>query len=424
MGRALLYGLPPAALWAAAVGKLPALRRDPHNPRVRAYWLALVALALAITVLRPPWGTAPTSTIEVRQLPRLVGHSLVLVNLCAVEAFLAYSVYPKQRARARVQRRMWALAAAVVVMAIAFTVGSGRSGTVGAVAPTGTVTPFLVYWLAFYAYLGVALVNMTRLNLRWARQTDREVLQLGLRLTAAGALCGLTLLSYALLYLAADQLGWPPRHLLGDQPHITQLLLAATVLLVVIGTTMPAWGPRVGLPSLLRWAGRYRAHRRLYPLWRDLCQAVPDVALMPPTGVWRDRLRLRRLEFWLHRRVIEIRDARLALRPYLDPEVAGNATELGRQAGLDGEELHALVEAATLAAAMHASRTAQARAAAGEPMAAPGGADLDAHLESEMAWLGKVADAYRRSPLVRAVVASRQAPQSAATQRPESLQQP
>lgn len=63
-----------------------------------------------------------------------------------------------------------------------------------------------------------------------------------------------------------------------------------------------------------RWYRDYRSLRCLYPLWRDLCRRVPSVALVPPPSALRDRLRIRHLDFWLARRVVEIQDARRALR--------------------------------------------------------------------------------------------------------------
>jgi hypothetical protein len=409
VGRALLYGLPPAALWAAVFGKLPALRRSPRDPRIRAYWLGLLALALSVTLLRPPWRSSISSdsAIAVREFHRLIGHSLVLVCLWGVEAFSAYSVYPEAQARAHVQRRLWLLAGTVAVMIAAFLAGKGVE--VG--DRPGALSPFLFYWLPFHTYLGLALVNMIRLNWQWARQTDRAVLGLGLRLTTVGAVFGLAEVAYSLPYLVATQLGWPPRQLLGNQLLITQLLLAATVLPVVVGTTMPAWGPRVGLPRLLVWVGRYRAYLGLYPLWRALCQAVPDVALQAPTSAVADAWTGRRqLGFRLQRRCTEIRDAQLALRPWIDPQATEAAVRLGRQAGLAGEDLQAVVEAASLAAAIQA-KTGRWPPTKG-PTSAPwgqGGGDLD----TESAWLGRVAVAYRRSLIVRAVLTDQQAQQQA-----------
>jgi hypothetical protein len=146
------------------------------------------------------------------------------------------------------------------------------------------------------------------------------------------------------------------------------------------------------------------------------------------------------MTFRLQRRCVEIRDGQVKLRPWRDPRAANTAQELGRRAGLDGEALEAVVEAATLLAAAQLRRRAAAigeklgrraglddealekvvvaatraavpantdrQPARGEPGEAegPGGGDLD----SENAWLGKVAAA-RRSRVVHTVLARQRA---------------
>jgi hypothetical protein len=263
--------------------------------------------------------------------------------------------------------------------------------------------------------LATGLVNMIRLNWRWANQTDRVDLRLGLRLTTVGAMFGLAEVAYSVPFLTANQLGWPPPAAVGDHAFYSQLLLAATVVPVVVGTTMPAWGPRVGLPRLLVWAGRYRAYLRLYPLWRALCQAVPEVALEAPTSAVADAWRGRQqLGFQLQRRCTEIRDAQLKLRPWANPQAAEAAMALGRQAGLDGEKLQAVVEGASLAAAVQAKTRRWPPATAPTPAASgQGGGDLD----TESAWLGRIAVAYRRSPIVQAILAADQQAQWQTVQR-------
>jgi membrane-associated phospholipid phosphatase len=410
MGRTLLLGAPVTLLWAAAIGKLPALRRQPDNRALRAYWLALLALAVAVTVLLPPIQLAVDHATGVPNLARLLGHSLALVNACAAQAFLLYSSYQVPSARPRVRRRGWALAVTLALMGALFILGKVQNETLDFIGRYGTATPILVYWLIFLTYLGLALVDVVRLSWRWARLTDQAVLGLGLRVTAAGGVIGLCYVGYDLLFLAASHFG--RARLLGNQPLTTQVLIAGAIALIVLGSTMPAWARRVGLPRLLRWASHYRAHRRLYPLWRRLCQVVPEVALVPPPSPQRDALTMWNLDFGLHRRVIEIHDARLALRPYLDPWVADTATELCRRAGLDGDDLRAVVEATSLAAAVHAK--AQGRPATqARTVTAVGGGDL----ESESGWLVKVATAYARSPLVPAVLTRQQTEQDATVHR-------
>lgn len=401
MGRALLYAAPPVLLWAAVLGRLPAVRRRSTTPAARAWWLALLSLAAAVTVLIPPVQLAVDRTVGMGNLALLVGHSLALGCACGAQSFLLYSNYPPAAAAPKVHRQVWVLLGTLTAMTALFTVGQAQHKSFDLLSRDVTAWPVLCYWLLFLGVLGAAVVNAVRLIWRWAGLTDQELLRGGLRLLAAGAAVGIVYVGYDLVFLAASQLGQP--QWLGDQQLITQSLSVTSVLLMVVGFTIPRWGPRVGLPRLLRWARRYRAHRRLYPLWRDLCQVFPDVALVHPTTWWRDAVAVPDLDFALHRRVIELRDARLRLRPYLDAEIAQNAAELGRHAGLDGEQLHVVVVAASLVAAMGAKAGGQPAHPGWSAAAEPGGTDLPADLESESAWWMKVAAAYR-SPLVRTLI--------------------
>jgi hypothetical protein len=420
MGRLLLYAAPPVLLWATVLGRLPAIRRRPNDPVLRAYWLALLSLAAAVTVLIPPVQLFVDRRVGVPHLALLVGQGLALGCACAAQAFLLYSSYPEAEADPKMRRQVWTLAGTLMAMATLFVAGHAHHLRFDLRGRDGTAWPVLLYWSLYLGSLGLALVNSVRLIWRWARQTDRELLRGGLRLLTAGAAVGLVYVGYDLVFLAASQLG--QAQLLGDQQLITQGLSVASVLLIVVGFTMPAWGPRVGLPRLLRWARRYRARWRLYPLWRDLCQVVPDVALVHPTARWRDAVAVQDLGFALHRRVIELRDARLRLRPYLNPEVAKTATELGRQASLAGEGLHTVVVAASLAAAMDAKVHGRPPLLGERSASAdPGGTDLPADLDSESVWWVKVATAFR-SPLVRDVIV--QHPQRATAEQARSSQGP
>ena len=134
-------------------------------------------------------------------------------------------------------------------------------------------------------------------------------------------------------------------------------------------------------PSLAR-----RALRQLRPLHSALRETVPEATGAVACRFWPAA------SFRLHRQVIQIRDAALALRPYRDPQVAAVATRAARAAGLAGGDLAAAVEASVLSAAMRA-RTA------GDPMRnVAGHAGLSPvtgpDLRSEAACLVKVARAF------------------------------
>jgi hypothetical protein len=93
--------------------------------------------------------------------------------------------------------------------------------------------------------------------------------------------------------------------------------------LVVAAATVTLWGARLVAPC--RWLRAYRRYRALEPLWSALHAELPEIALTVP-GPGR-RIPLWQAEFALYRRIIEIRDAQLALRPYVEP--AGAARPCG-----------------------------------------------------------------------------------------------
>jgi hypothetical protein len=135
--------------------------------------------------------------------------------------------------------------------------------------------------------------------------------------------------------------------------------------------------------SLSRWF-----LRQLKPLHSALLDAVPEAGR--PVGPAPESARLR-----LHRQVVEIRDAALALRPYRTAGVAGHAAAVARVAGLRGEPYAASVEAGSLAGAIAASRQ-------GPPVSQPESSawrvpfDPRPDLRSEAAWLARVSRAFAR----------------------------
>lgn len=130
----------------------------------------------------------------------------------------------------------------------------------------------------------------------------------------------------------------------------------------------------------------WRAWRRLHPLWLTLTRVFPETRLPVRAGI------LLGAGYCLHRRVIEIRDAQLALRPYLDPLVAAQAAAAACAAGLGPQARDAVTEAALILAAI--SRPALPQPGARGSL--PGGAAIPPpgnSLASETARLVLVADA-------------------------------
>lgn len=395
----LAYG-PTVLAWAAVAYKLPVNRRGPQHAARCAHWLTLLCIALALTVLLPPVYHELSHLGGIPNLARLLGNALMLIACWTGQAFLRHLGPSDERVRLLIRRGGWTLVCALALMTALFVRAPVEQDAVDFTRQHGS-TPFVLeYRLVFLVSLSLALVGILRLASRFARATDRPPLSFGLHLVAVGCIVGLAYAAHEGLRTTALRLG------LGEplpaSDLITRALVAGAVALTLAGSTIPTWGARAGIPALYRWASRYRAYRRLYPLWRTLYEANPEIALLPAPSALADTVTVRDLGFRLYRRIVEIRDGRLALRPYLDPAVAASAQRLCQDAGLSGVEAHTTIEAASLAAALRAR--AERRPPLAKPVApAPiGGADV----RSEVAVLERIAHSYTQSAIVRATLAS------------------
>jgi hypothetical protein len=237
------------------------------------------------------------------------------------------------------------------------------------------------YLLVFSGYLGVALIDVLRGGLRYAPKAGTAV-SVALHLIAIGCVFGLLYVAEKLAYLTAVLFGGSPSA--EAESAVARMLAVMGGLFVLAGSLVPAVYPR--WRSAAHWAHTYIAHRELYPLWSALYEVTPEIALDPAGSELRDRLRVRDLDFRLCRRVIEIRDGCLALRPFLDAAVARQAREDALERGLDDRGVEAFVEARALAAGVESARQQRAPAEVSRSSEL-GGEDF----ASEVEWLLQVA---------------------------------
>jgi hypothetical protein len=258
----------------------------------------------------------------------------------------------------------------------------------------------LEYRLVYLAGFGLAAGNIGRLAWRYGRIATRPSLQLGLLFVTFGGIAGLLYAIQDIAYLVGHRVGlFYPRE---GSVLLTQVLVFVSAASFTIGSTLPEWGHRAGVPALYNWVSSYRSLRRLYPLWRALHEATPEIALMAPVSRLEDVLGLREINFRLYRRVVEIRDGALALRPYRAFWAERLARHLCEWNRVPTEDAPLVVEAASLAAAIELKRLNKRIApSACEPLTmGQGGADL----ASEVVILERLAHHFRRSKVVRAVL--------------------
>jgi hypothetical protein len=135
-----------------------------------------------------------------------------------------------------------------------------------------------------------------------------------------------------------------------------------------------------------------RLLRRLRPLHEALTHAIPQPLRSPSAG------QARSARTRLHWRVVETRDAMLALRPWRDMQEARAAAHATHAAGLiGGDEVAASVEAMVLARAL---RSRQLGAAVVEETCGFGQPfRLGPDLVSEASWLARVSREFARFPI-------------------------
>lgn len=405
-------------VWLAAV-----YRRPPANRREPAAWAlsaTLAALALGLTLKVPAVYAAVEDVSSVANLAQLIKDACVVLSAFGTQVVLLHLLHAPALAGARARRRALVAVLAVTVMAAAFLLARPVDGLNELRA--GLAAPGLVEFRGVYLlFLVWAFVDIARLCWRFARLAGDTVLALGLRLIAAGGAVGLGYAaSGAVQVLAA---GRRDLSLIQQTQHTSDALIALATLLVVLGSTLPALTARLGRrPHASPASVMQMAHADLHALWAGVTRALPEFVL-PPAA--REGLTGQEQ---LYRQVIEVEDARLALRPLRDAAVEHAAAQAVAQHGLDEREHDAAVEGVALALAMDRLRAEDSPLAmrtglssVAPPLLASGGLALADNLGAEVTWLSSVGRWYGDDSLTataRRLLAGSHRP--AATHQPES----
>lgn len=388
MAELLLKTIPPALVWAAVFWRAPSVRRSPLQ---RWLWLALLALAVASTLTVTQVYFAIDRAAGVANLAHLLRHGFVIMTSAATREFVELLTRPADEAARGKRWRLLAAATTLVVVTVTF-VGAPVGEESSALLADYAGNPWVAgYELAYLLYLGYVLAGTTALCMRYSRHARHRASGTSLRLVGSGTAVGLVFVANqsAVLVAGITGKGGP----VTAETTFSTVLVSVSIVLIVAGCLYPLLAVHLQAPR--QALASYRSLRRLRPLWADLCTVAPEIA--PGHGVSSREAPLtpRHVGLRLYRRVIEIRDGQLALRPYVSDDAACRADHLARQEGLDDEQLEATVAACRLVAARRARQRGDSPVPTMRTVA-PGGDDLD----SEVSWLEKVAYAYQHSPTV------------------------
>lgn len=388
----VVFTLCVALCGTAFLYKLRDLRCNQRDPALLALLAAFAFKAAAFLIAIPAVAAGVDRRVGIPNIAALGIHIFggVVFSACILAVLIFWHDLP-QKAHERI---LWLTIVAGMVsltMIFLWIAGGIQERATNYLVQNGTKHPLItVYLLLYITSVLVALGLIAHLCWRQARETTFPWMRRGLRTTTAGALIYAGSPLNRLSIFVAKPLGMDPL----KWEILVPICTGSGILLIVSGLTMPSWGPRLSL--LKNWVNDYRSYRELYPLWYVLHQSIPEIALHPAAPS-----RVRNLRYHLYRRIIEIRDARLSLRPYMDASATIRAMQEGTEIGLDGDELAAVVEAAQLKAALQSRIDGDTPTsdAPGDEFGIRGGDDIS----GEIAWLLQVARAYTYSPVVAAM---------------------
>ncbi|MBF6064979.1 hypothetical protein IU494_30500 [Nocardia terpenica] len=344
------------------------------------FLLGLAAFAIAPGTLR-----AASSFEPFPNFARWVGNSLAVAAGWCVFAILAHTVRDPAKAQRLVVRQAIIAGLVVVAMGVLLVAGHTRF-TTEFVTVYGKRPSITAYLALFSAYLSWAFVAFIALIRRYSAATPDRPLRAGLRIMMLGAFAGLLWAAWKTIVLVINQVAPHPVRV---EALVTALLSSSAEALIAAGGIVALAFRFVRVP--LERARTARYCRQLEPLWSQMYRALPEIKLAPiEQGD----------EFSVYRRVIEIRDANLALRAHCHPDVRRWAVEAARQAGITGEKADVIAEAAVIAGAIDAHA-----AGVGYPAES---AAVEMHrgtgdIESERDWLIRVSRAFAGDPIVQQV---------------------
>ncbi|MHA4779144.1 MAB_1171c family putative transporter [Streptomyces sp. MSC1_001] len=376
--NSVLYPVCAAAALLAFLYKLRVLRTD--RSVTQLFLLGNFFLqAIVFTVSTPfVWLTVSRAVDIVNFSGLLTQSCVILITACQQVVLLRLSNDPETAAR-KARPRLFALGLVLAVMIVLFSMAtfSHENPTDFALTKAQLYPSYLLVYLLAY---GVSQVDVQILCLRHAKIAPAPWLRRGLRLVGLTMPFVLTYTCCRLADVVAGQFGasgraWEP---------VAQWSAALGTVINVVGWTLPDWGRH--LSTAWQALDTRRAYRELEALHGSLTDQIPEPVLSLDADAG---LRAR-----LYRRMVEIRDAQWALRPWMSPALLVAAERACDERGLTGSERAAVIEATLLRAAV------RGKAADDQPL------DHDPHprvidpqdLSSELRFLRQLAKAFASGP--------------------------
>ena len=277
-----------------AVVLLVLLVRTPamvRNQEQRPLWLVLAVFAGGSIVIQSWFGAAVNDLSGDAQFNNLVQGLWGILNMAVTLEFVMRLTSPGRHRRHRNTRISWAAGTALGMTALFELAPPDERFD-----PAFEFAPFTAYSLLAASYMIVSAVIMTVAMGRHLPSVGTRTLFAGLLMLTAGNATQVPFMAIRTLQRLATDV--PPA--LGDAAFVLNTI---RFVLVPLGCVVAALEPVRA--TVVHW----HRHVRIYPLWRLLRDATPELALEPPISRAGDLFATGYLWERLHRRVVEIRDS-------------------------------------------------------------------------------------------------------------------
>ncbi|PAZ12324.1 hypothetical protein CLM62_30670 [Streptomyces sp. SA15] len=384
-------------LWAVVAFRLYARRKTSGQWAIMWTFATLaVAATLRLTVIED----ALVDVTGIDDLAVLPKHLLVMLSCMLLLGWVESVVPPRDpepawRRLTQLRPRMIVFAVTGFAAAVAFPFAAhsvtAPDGSTDFATPQYGDLAGTLHLTVYLLPMGLALTASAALCLTAAHRTKGRLFRLCMRLMGYGAAVGTLYPAYRFSYLLCGLTGWH-YPLTEMQFHRgASIIQFATILMVIAGSSVRA------ADVVLRTIRYRRSLIALRPLWEELASVLPPDKVLRHfrngTSPAEDARQLRDLYGRLDERVVEIVDASVTLRPWIDKTLPARALVAARATGLHGAECRAAREAICL----HVART---KAAEGAPYERAPAVAFTLPLNAE--WLTRVASHYPSPAIVQA----------------------
>ncbi|MFL6124367.1 MAB_1171c family putative transporter [Actinophytocola sp.] len=303
--------VPLALCWLGLLTRLAGPRRGRATRAGRWMSVALTGLVASMTLQLAVVHPA-VDALTAPGLAAMASNCLTVLALAAAGCTFLHLELPAPVAAPRVARWLVLGLAVCAVLVVLFLTAPSNYPEYVARSRGADPVP-LVSWegYGYVAYVAPAAVLLGASAWRCARVADRFTLRLGLRIMGAGDAVAAAYAVTRCAGMVAYDAGVRGSVLYGP---LVGLLFRLAILLVLLGLALPLAGRPTGMDRVARWVALNRQYRLLFPLWHALRSEFPDISLDPSPR----RLPFAAPDGVLYRRMIEIWDGLLCLRPYVD----------------------------------------------------------------------------------------------------------